>query len=70
MQLLEENYLATAFNAILIKFEGQFQIFQRFASSTVVLKPVKSRSKALNYSENGSTMCVSLSSFAYMVFKT
>jgi hypothetical protein len=37
--------------AILIIFEGRFQIFQRFSSSKLVLKTVV----ALNYYENSST---------------
>jgi hypothetical protein len=43
--------------AILIMTEGQFQIFQRFPSSNLVLKAVESRFAALNYYENGSTTC-------------
>jgi hypothetical protein len=34
---------------LLIIFECQFQMFQRFSSSNLVLKPVKSRFLALNY---------------------
>ncbi len=34
--------------------EGQFQVFQRFSSSTLVLKTVESCFVALNYYENGS----------------
>ncbi len=40
-------------NAILIIIEGQFQILQRFSSSKLILKSVKSRFAALNYYENG-----------------
>jgi hypothetical protein len=39
--------------AILIIIEGQFQAFQRFSSSKLVLKAVESRFTALNYYENG-----------------
>jgi hypothetical protein len=35
--------------------EGQFQVFQRFSSSKLVLKTVESCFSALNYYENGST---------------
>ncbi len=44
-----------SFTAILIIFEGQFQAFQRFPSTKLVLKTVESRFAALNYYENGST---------------
>jgi hypothetical protein len=43
-----------AVTAISIIFEGQFQVFQRFSSSKLVLKTVKSRFSALNCYENGS----------------
>ncbi len=39
--------------AILIITEGQFQVFQRFYNSKLVLKTVKSHFVALNYYENG-----------------
>jgi hypothetical protein len=42
------------FTAIPIIFEGWFQVFQRFFSSKLVLKTVKSRFVALIYYENGS----------------
>jgi hypothetical protein len=42
--------------AILIIIEGQFQLFQRFSSSKLVLKTVASCFAALNYYENGSTI--------------
>ncbi len=45
--------------AILTIFEGRFPIFQRFSSSKLVLKTVKSRFVALNYYENGSMYLVS-----------
>jgi hypothetical protein len=38
--------------AILILIEGQLQVFQRFSSSKLVLKTVKSCFVALNYCEN------------------
>ncbi len=41
--------------AILIIIEGQFQAFQRFSSSKLVLKAVESCFVALNYHENDST---------------
>ncbi len=41
--------------AILIIIEGQFQLFQRFSCSKLVLKTAESRFDALNYYENGST---------------
>jgi hypothetical protein len=51
-------YLSYAQNkihtAILIIIKGQFQVFQRFSSSKLVLKTVESRFAALNYYENGS----------------
>ncbi len=47
--------------AIPIIIEGQFQVFQRFASSKLVLKTVESCFVALNYYGNGSTMCQRLS---------
>ncbi len=37
-----------------IIFEGQFQVFQLFSSSKLVLKAVKSCFVALNYNGNGS----------------
>jgi hypothetical protein len=40
--------------AILTIIEGQFQVFQRFTSSILVLKTVESRFAALNYYKNGS----------------
>jgi hypothetical protein len=40
--------------AILIIIEGQFQVFQRFSSSKLVLRTVDSRFTALNHYENGS----------------
>ncbi len=44
--------------AILIVFEGHFQVFQRFSSSSqLVLQTVESCFVALNYDENGSTNC-------------
>ncbi len=42
-------------NAILIIFEGQLQVFQRFSSSKLVPKTVESCFVALNYYENGSS---------------
>jgi hypothetical protein len=42
---------------MLIIIEGQFQIFQRFSSSKLVLKTAQSRFAALNYYENGSNFC-------------
>jgi hypothetical protein len=48
----EIGYYGTA---ILIIMEGQFQAFQRFASSKLVLKTVESCFAALNYYENGSS---------------
>ena len=47
-----ETHKATAF---LIILEGQFQVFQRFSSSKLVLETVESCFMALNYHENGST---------------
>jgi hypothetical protein len=41
--------------AVLIIIEGHFQIFQRFSSSKLVLKTVKSCFAALNCYENGSS---------------
>ncbi len=43
--------------AILIIIEGQFQGIQRLSSSKLVLKTVESCFVALNYCENGSSMC-------------
>ncbi len=44
--------------AIPMKTEGQFQAFQRFPSSKLVLKIVENRSTALNYYGIGSVyMC-------------
>jgi hypothetical protein len=43
--------------AIPIIIEGQFQVFQRFSSSKLVLKTVESCFVALNYYGNGS-MCM------------
>jgi hypothetical protein len=40
--------------AIPIIIEGQFQAFQRFSSSKLVLAAVESCFRALNYYENGS----------------
>ncbi len=45
--------------AIPIIIEGQFQVFQRFSSSKLVLKAVESCFAALNYYGNGS-MCVNI----------
>ncbi len=44
----------TMATAILIIIEGQFQIFQRFSSSKLVLRTVESCFVALNYYGNGS----------------
>jgi hypothetical protein len=44
--------------AIPIIIEGQFQVFQRFSSSKLVLRTVESRFTALNYYENGSTLSI------------
>jgi len=44
--------------ALLIIFEGQMQVFQRFCSSKLVLKTIGSHYAALNYYENGSTSYV------------
>jgi hypothetical protein len=46
--------------AIPIIIEGQFQAFQRFSSSKLVLKTVESCFVALNYYENGSIVYVEL----------
>ncbi len=43
--------------AILIIIEDRFQVFQRFSSSTLVLKTVGNRLATLNYYENGSSLC-------------
>ncbi len=43
------------YSAILIIIEGQFQVFQRFSGSKLVLNTVESRFAALNYYEIGST---------------
>jgi hypothetical protein len=43
-------------SAIPIIIEGQFQVFQRFSSSKLVLKTVESCFAALNYHGNGSTL--------------
>ncbi len=40
--------------AILVLFEGQFQVFQRFPGSKLVLEPVESCFVALKCYENGS----------------
>jgi hypothetical protein len=45
--------------AILIIIGGLFQIFQRFSTSKLVLKTVKSRVAALNYYANGSIRRIS-----------
>ncbi len=50
-ECIGQNVLGTA---ILIIIEGQFQAFQRFSSSNLVLKIVESCFAALNYCENGS----------------
>ena len=50
----KDNMLLYA-TAILTIIEGQFQAFQRFCSSKLVLKAVESCFTALNYYENGST---------------
>ncbi len=42
--------------AIPIIIEGQFQVFQRFSSSKLVLKPVESCFAALDYYGNGSNV--------------
>ena len=42
------------FTAILIIFEGRFQVFQQFSSGKLVFKDVEIRFAALNYYENGS----------------
>ncbi len=47
--------LTNSHTAILIIIESQFQAFQRFSSSKLVLKTVDSRFAALNYYGNGST---------------
>ncbi len=44
--------------AIPIIIEGQFQVFQRFSSSKLVLKTVESCFVAHNYYGNGSRVCV------------
>jgi hypothetical protein len=44
--------------AILMIIEGQFQAFQQFSSSKLVLKSVESCFVALNYYENGSKRCL------------
>ncbi len=49
--------------AILIIIEGQFQVFERFSRSKLVLKIVESRFVALNYYENGSRRGM----YAYLV---
>jgi hypothetical protein len=46
--------------AILTIIEGQFQVFQRFSSSILVLKSVKGRFAALCYCENGSSQACPL----------
>jgi hypothetical protein len=45
-------YIYECHTAILIIIEGQFQVFQRFSSSKLVLKTVGSRCMALNYYGN------------------
>jgi hypothetical protein len=49
------QYKHTKDTAILIIIKGQFQVFQRFSSSKLVLETVESCFVALNYYENGST---------------
>jgi hypothetical protein len=49
-----------------IIIEGQFQVFQRFSSSELVLKAVESCFVALDYYGNGS-ICTSLSSSSLAV---
>ncbi len=46
--------------AILIRIGAQFQAFQRFSGSKLVLKAVDSRFVALNYYENGSSSACEL----------
>ncbi len=48
----KSTYFGTAIPIII---EGQFQIFQRFSRSKLVLKAVESCFMALNYYGNGST---------------
>jgi hypothetical protein len=52
---LHQTYFSCKHTAILIITEGQFQVFQRFSSSKLVLKTVESCFVALNYYGNGST---------------
>ncbi len=49
------SFKPKTYTAILMIFEGQFQVFQRFSSSKLVLKTVESCFAGLNYYENGST---------------
>jgi hypothetical protein len=48
------QFTSRQLTAILIIFEGQFQVFQRFSSSKLVLKTVKNCFVALKCYENGS----------------
>ncbi len=50
------NYFANGRTAILIIIEGQFQIFQRFSSTKLVLRAVKTCYVALNCFAYGRTM--------------
>ncbi len=53
--------------AIPIIIEGQFQVFQRFSSSKLVLQTVESCFVTLNYSGNGSTStCIYKSIHTYI----
>ena len=47
------THVLAIYTAIPIIFEGQFQVFQRFSSSKLVLKAVESCFVALNYCGNG-----------------
>ena len=48
------NNVDTEATAILIMIEGQFQVFQRFSSSKLLLTTVKRHFVTLTYYENGS----------------
>ena len=54
--------------AIPIIIEGQFQVFQRFSSSKLVLETVESCFVALNYYEKGSSFAnrLAVSKFFYL----
>ncbi len=51
-------YLWVIYTAIPIIIEGQFQVFQRFSSSELVLKAVESCFVALDYYGNGSMLYI------------